>query len=94
MHNKSMQDYIYAIIGISIIFVVTSIGALFVFFIGNKGISDKLSRILTGFAAGCMIYIAAEEMIPELKAHEHDHWGVWAFILGFIVMMILDCIQF
>lgn len=269
MYNKSMQDYIYAIIGISIIFVATTIGALFVFFNGNKGISDKLSRILTGFAAGvmlsasffslikpaletevkympnwlivaisillgalflwgidkavphfhasenseeglpskrlsknskmflavtihnvpeglsvgvafgvalanpsnpallmgalflavgigiqnipegavvslpvkaetgksgkaflfgflsgavepiaavvglflamqiqvimpwslafaagCMIYVVAEEMIPELKAHEHDHWGVWAFILGFIVMMILDCIQF
>lgn len=46
------------------------------------------------FAAGCMIYVVAEEMIPEIKENEHDHHGVWAFIIGFVVMMVLDCIQF
>jgi ZIP family zinc transporter len=46
------------------------------------------------FAAGCMIYVVAEEMIPEIKENEHDHLGVWAFIVGFVVMMLLDCIQF
>ena len=46
------------------------------------------------FAAGCMIYVIAEEMIPEMKGEGHDHFGVWSFLLGFIVMMILDCIQF
>ena len=46
------------------------------------------------FAAGCMIYVIAEEMIPEMKGEGHDHFGVWSFILGFIVMMILDCLQF
>ena len=43
------------------------------------------------FAAGCMIYVVAEEMIPEMKGEEHNHFGVWSFILGFIVMMVLDC---
>ena len=46
------------------------------------------------FAAGCMIYVVAEEMIPEMKSEEHDHFGVWSFILGFIIMLILDSIQF
>ena len=46
------------------------------------------------FAAGCMIYVVAEEMIPEMTSEGHDHFGVWSFIIGFIVMMILDCIQF
>ena len=36
------------------------------------------------FAAGCMIYVVAEEMIPEMKSDEHDHFGVWSFILGFV----------
>lgn len=45
------------------------------------------------FAAGCMIYVVAEEMMPEMKSDEHDHFGVWAFIIGFVVMLILDCIQ-
>ena len=46
------------------------------------------------FAAGCMIYVVAEEMIPEMKGEDHHHFGVWSFVIGFIIMMILDCIQF
>ena len=46
------------------------------------------------FAAGCMIYVVGEEMIPEMKGEEHDHFGVWSFVFGFIVMLMLDCIQF
>ncbi len=46
------------------------------------------------FAAGCMIYVVAEEMIPEMKGEGHDHFGVWSFIVGFVVMLALDCIQF
>ena len=46
------------------------------------------------FAAGCMIYVVAEEMIPEMTSEGHDHFGVWSFIIGFVVMMALDCIQF
>ena len=44
------------------------------------------------FAAGCMIYVVGEEMIPEMKGEGHDHFGVWSFIIGFVVMMILDCL--
>ena len=46
------------------------------------------------FAAGCMIYVIGEEMIPEMKGEGHDHIGVWSFIFGFVIMMALDCIQF
>ena len=46
------------------------------------------------FAAGCMIYVIAEEMIPEIKSEDHNHFGVWSFVLGFVVMMALDCLQF
>ena len=45
------------------------------------------------FAAGCMIYVVAEEMIPEMTSEGHDHFGVWSFIIGFVIMMALDCIQ-
>ena len=44
------------------------------------------------FAAGCMIYVIAEEMIPEMKGEEHNHFGVWSFIFGFVSMMVLDCL--
>ena len=41
------------------------------------------------FAAGCMIYVIAEELIPDMKS-QSNHFGVWAFIVGFILMMVLD----
>ncbi|MBP5216919.1 MAG: ZIP family metal transporter [Bacilli bacterium] len=44
------------------------------------------------FAAGCMIYVVCEEMVPEMKGEAHDHYGVWSFIFGFVIMMVLDCL--
>ena len=49
-----MKEYVYPIIGISLIFICTTLGALFVFFIHKKEISPKLTKIFTGFAAGVM----------------------------------------
>ena len=46
------------------------------------------------FAAGCMVYVIAEEMVPEMKGEGHDHFGVWSFILGLVIMLALECIQF
>ena len=46
------------------------------------------------FAAGCMIYVIAEEMVPEMKGEGHDHFGVWSFIVGLVIMLALECIQF
>ena len=46
------------------------------------------------FAAGCMIYVVVEEMIPEMTSEGHDHFGVFSFIFGFVIMLALDCIQF
>lgn len=42
------------------------------------------------FAAGCMIYVIAEEMIPDAKGDPTHHDGVWAFLIGFVIMMVLD----
>ena len=42
------------------------------------------------FAAGCMLYVIAEEMIPDAKGDPASHEGVWAFLLGFVLMMTLD----
>ena len=44
------------------------------------------------FAAGAMIYVVVEELIPEarISTEGHRHFGVFGTMLGFIVMMILD----
>ena len=42
------------------------------------------------FAAGAMLYVVVEEMIPEMSQGRHSNVGVLAFALGFSVMMVLD----
>ncbi len=45
---------------------------------------------LLSFAAGAMIYVVVEELIPEMSAGRHSHAGVISFALGFTLMMALD----
>ena len=45
---------------------------------------------LLSFAAGAMIYVVVEELIPESQAGEHSNIGTVGFAIGFIIMMILD----
>ena len=45
---------------------------------------------LLAFAAGAMIYVVVEELIPEASEGEHSNIGTIAFALGFTLMMILD----
>ena len=45
---------------------------------------------LLSFAAGAMIYVVVEELIPEAELSEHSHAGTWGFIAGFLIMMALD----
>lgn len=70
-----------------------------------SGIVEPLSALLTlllaryivpvlpyllAFAAGSMLYVVVEELIPESAAGEHSNIGTIAFALGFTIMMILD----
>ena len=45
---------------------------------------------LLAFAAGAMIYVVVEELIPELQIGSHSNIGTIGVALGFTVMMILD----
>ncbi|MBQ4244060.1 MAG: ZIP family metal transporter [Clostridia bacterium] len=42
------------------------------------------------FAAGAMIYVVIEELIPEMAEGPHSNSGTISFALGFVTMMILD----
>ena len=45
---------------------------------------------LLSFAAGAMLYVVVEELIPEMSAGRHSDWGVVSFAAGFSLMMALD----
>lgn len=45
---------------------------------------------LLAFAAGAMMYVVVEELIPEMSEGKHSNAGTIAFSLGFVLMMVLD----
>lgn len=50
----------------------------------------RLLPCLLSFAAGAMVYVVVEELIPETQGAGHSHRGVLAFALGFTIMLALD----
>ena len=45
---------------------------------------------LLSFAAGAMLYVVVEELIPEMSVGEHSNIGTIFFAVGFSLMMVLD----
>ena len=45
---------------------------------------------LLSFAAGAMIYVVIEELIPESQSGEHTNIGTIGAAIGFVLMMVLD----
>ena len=55
-----------------------------------SGLLVPVMPYLLSFAAGAMIYVVVEELIPEMSEGEHSNIGVLMFALGFTAMMSLD----
>ncbi|MCX7956746.1 MAG: ZIP family metal transporter [Endomicrobia bacterium] len=51
---------------------------------------DKILPFALSFAAGAMIYIVVEELIPESQKAENTNLATLSLLIGFILMMILD----
>ncbi|MBQ8318599.1 MAG: ZIP family metal transporter [Lachnospiraceae bacterium] len=68
--------------------VVEPLGALLTIWL--SGYLLGAMPYLLAFAAGAMIYVVVEELIPESAAGEHSNIGTIGFSIGFVMMMILD----
>ena len=62
--------------------------------LNDKGAINAAGMILLpyllSFAAGAMVYVVVEELIPESQSGEHSNIATVGVMLGFVVMMILD----
>ena len=45
---------------------------------------------LLAFAAGAMIYVVVEELVPESQLGDHSDIATISIAIGFVVMMVLD----
>ena len=48
---------------------------------------------LLAFAAGAMLYVVVEELIPEASSGTHSNLSTIGFALGFVLMMVLDVVM-
>ena len=68
--------------------IVEPIGAIITIWL--TGLVVPILPYLLSFAAGAMIYVVVEELIPESQSGEHSNIGTIGVAIGFIIMMILD----
>ena len=68
--------------------VIEPIGAALTILLA--GLVVPILPYLLSFAAGAMLYVVVEELIPEMSEGEHSNIGTIFFALGFTLMMMLD----
>ena len=68
--------------------IVEPIGAILTVLLA--GLLIPFMPYLLSFAAGAMLYVVVEELIPEMSQGKHSNIGTIFFAAGFSVMMTLD----
>ena len=81
---KKSKAFLYGVLS----GIVEPVGALLTILAAGL-ILPQLPYLLS-FAAGAMIYVVIEELIPEMSGEEHSNAGAIMFAAGFSVMMVLD----
>ena len=81
---SKLKAFIYGVLS----GIVEPIGAILTILLTSTII--PVLPYLLSFAAGAMIYVIVEELIPSSQSGEHSNLGTIGFALGFIIMMILD----
>ena len=70
--------------------IVEPIGAVLTIMLANLVV--PVLPYLLSFAAGAMLYVVVEELIPEMSEGEHSNIGTVFFAVGFSLMMVLDVV--
>lgn len=84
--NSRMRSFILG----SLSGIVEPLGGLLVVLLTS--FMTPILPYMLAFAAGAMMYVVIEELIPETSEGEHSNLGTIGFALGFALMMVLDVV--
>ena len=84
--NSRMRSFILG----SLSGIVEPLGGLLVVLLAS--FMTPILPYMLAFAAGAMMYVVIEELIPETSEGEHSNLGTIGFALGFALMMVLDVV--
>ena len=70
--------------------IVEPIGGALVLFLATSILG--IMPYMLAFAAGAMLYVVVEELVPEYSQGRHSNVGTIGFALGFALMMVLDVV--
>lgn len=87
MHAEGASRWRSFLIG-SLSGIVEPIGSIAIILLAS-GISSTLPYLLS-FAAGAMMYVVVEELIPETAQGRHTNLSTIGFAIGFVLMMTMD----
>ena len=85
---SALHPIMQALVATLFTWFLTALGAGLVFFF--KSINRKVLDGMLGFAAGAMIYVVVEELIPESQLEKNTDIATMGAMFGFAVMMTLD----
>ena len=70
---------------------VEPIGAVAVLMLAS--LLTPILPYMLSFAAGAMLYVVVEELIPEASSGQHSNLNTIGFAIGFVLMMVLDVVM-
>ena len=71
--------------------IVEPVGGALVLILAS--VATAIMPCMLSFAAGAMLYVVVEELIPEMSEGEHSNVGTVGFAMGFALMMVLDVVM-
>ena len=84
VHKNKKRAFLYGVLSGA----VEPIFAVLGFFLAAQ--ASLLQPWLLAFSAGTMLFVVAEDLLPDSKTAESGAIGAWCAIVGFVFMMILD----
>ncbi len=82
--KSNKKAFIYSMLSGLIEPIMAIIGVLL------AGVLSPAMPWLLAFSAGAMLFVVADELLPDTKANHPSNIGAWGLIVGFTLMMILD----